>query len=119
MAQHATKDVMVGALGDPGAGPGSWIARVDLGEALFKLGAYEESMRELQRAVDQRGVGASAFYGSPTLRYVPPVRYWLARAKDALHRKDAKSDYEAFLALERKAQGDPLVADAQKRLGVH
>jgi len=119
-AEHATPKEVAKALGEPGQGPGAWLAHADLGEAYFGLGSFEDAERELRQAVDSRGQGALAFYdGHPTLRYVPAARYWLARAKDALHRPDAQEAYQAFLAAEPAAQGDPLVADAKRRLAAH
>jgi serine/threonine protein kinase/tetratricopeptide (TPR) repeat protein len=115
-SDHPTKDAVTKAMGDPGKAAGSWLARADLGEALFAGGAFEDAERELAKAIETRGQGATVFYrGSPTLRYEPPVYYWLARTKEALHRPDAQDAYKAFLAMEPNAQGDPLVADAKRR----
>jgi hypothetical protein len=52
-----------------------------------------------------------------TLHVLPPIRYDLARAKEALHRPDTADAYRAFLALEPNAQGDALEHDAKRRLG--
>jgi serine/threonine protein kinase/tetratricopeptide (TPR) repeat protein len=115
---HATKTALEEAMGDPGFGPASWVARADLGQAEFEVGAWDDAERELTGAVEAAGAGAVAFDDDlPTLRYEPPARYWLARTKDALHRPDAPDVYRAFLAMEPHAQGDPLVADAKRRLG--
>jgi tetratricopeptide (TPR) repeat protein len=117
LAEHAPKEAVVKAMGEPGRGAGSWIARFDLGQAYFELGDFEDAERELAEAVASEGAGAVAFFEDiPTLRYLPPARYLLARAKDALHRPDAKAAYEAFLAREPHAQRDPLAAEARKRL---
>jgi serine/threonine-protein kinase len=105
-------------LGTIGTTSGSWLARADLGAAYFAAGAYEDAERELGLCVQLRGVGALTFYDdTATLRYLPAAYYWLARAKDALHRPDAAAAYAAFLALEPEAQDDPLVRDARQRSG--
>jgi tetratricopeptide (TPR) repeat protein len=99
-----------------GTTAGSWLAHADLGAAYFAAGAFEDAERELGVCVQLRAVGAAVFYDdTTTLRYLPPVYYLLARAKDALHRPDAPAAYAAFLALEPEAQNDPLVRDANKR----
>jgi serine/threonine protein kinase/tetratricopeptide (TPR) repeat protein len=117
-AQHAKKEVVAEAMGEPGTGPGSWLVHADLGIGYFNLGAFEDAERELAQADAARGPGALAFYDEiPTLRYGLPVRYWLARTKDALHRTDAHDAYQAVLALAPEAKGDPLVSDAKRRLG--
>jgi serine/threonine protein kinase/tetratricopeptide (TPR) repeat protein len=116
-ARHAKTEALAKAMGQPGLGPGAWLARADLGEAYFDAGAFEEAERELGAAMATRGAGSMVFVDEvPTLHYAAAVRYWLARAKDALHRSDAVSAYKEFLEMEPHAQGDPLVADAKKRM---
>jgi serine/threonine protein kinase/tetratricopeptide (TPR) repeat protein len=103
-------------MGAVGTSAGSWLAHADLGAAYFAAGAFEDAERELGVCVQLRAVGAAVFYDDTmTLRYLPPVYYLLARAKDALHRPDAAAAYAAFLALEPDPQNDPLVRDARKR----
>ncbi len=125
LARLATADAQVArrqasqsvtTLGTIGTTSGAWLARADLGIADFAAGAYEDAERELGLCVQLRGVGAATFYDdTTTLRYLPAAYYWLARAKDALHRPDRAAAYAAFLALEPAAQDDPLVRDAQQR----
>ena len=125
LARLATADAQVArrqahlsatTLGTIGTTAGAWLARADLGIADFAAGAYEDAERELGLCVQLRGVGAATFYDdTATLRYLPAAYYWLARAKDALHRPDTAAAYAAFLALEPAAQNDPLVRDAQQR----
>jgi tetratricopeptide (TPR) repeat protein len=115
LARHKTSQ-FAAALGTIGTTSGSWLARADLGAAYFAAGAYEDAERELGLCVQLRGVGAATFYDdTATLRYLPAAYYWLARAKDALHRPDAAAAWAAFLAMEPDAQDDPLVRDARQR----
>ena len=115
LARHKTSQ-FAAALGTIGTTSGSWMARADLGAAYFAAGAYEDAERELGLCVQLRGVGAATFYDdTATLRYLPAAYYWLARAKDALHRPDAAAAWAAFLAMEPDAQDDPLVRDARQR----
>jgi hypothetical protein len=54
-----------------------------------------------------------------TLRYLPPLYYWLGRAQEGLGTTEAaRTNYKEFLALRAEANpGAPLVADAQRRAG--
>jgi eukaryotic-like serine/threonine-protein kinase len=116
-ARGARKEA-VAAFGEPGKGPGSWVARADRGVTRFELGAFAEAERDLDECVKQDGMGASALLDdTATLRYLSLVRYWRARTKDALHRSDAADAYRAFLVPEVAAQSDPLALDARRRLG--
>ena len=58
------------------------------------------------------------FYDMPTLRYLPPMYYWLARAQEGVGATvAAKKFYEQFLSL--RAEADPpdaLAADARRRI---
>jgi eukaryotic-like serine/threonine-protein kinase len=115
--KHGTKEAIAKAAGVQWQGAGGWLARAGLGEAYFRAGALEEAERELSAANASRGASSMAFVDEvPTLHYGPPVRYWLARAKEALYRPDAVETYKAFLAMEPDAQGDLLVADAKRRI---
>jgi eukaryotic-like serine/threonine-protein kinase len=97
----------------------AWLAHFVLGEVLLDAGQAAEAAKEFQVCVDRRGEGAWAFPDgeSVTLRYVPRVTYWLARADEELGSSDARRQYEAFLAMEPEAQRDPLAKDARRRLG--
>jgi serine/threonine-protein kinase len=104
------------ALGDIGTTAGSWLAHAERGVAAFEAGRLDDAERELGIAVQLRAVGAASFFDdTTTLRYLPPAYYFLARAKDGLHHRDAREAYSTFLALEPDAQGDPLVTDARRR----
>jgi eukaryotic-like serine/threonine-protein kinase len=81
-ARGARKEA-VAAFGEPGTGPASWLARADRGVTRFELGAFEEAERDLEECVKHEGMGASALFDdTETLRYLPPVRYWLAKTKE-------------------------------------
>ena len=58
------------------------------------------------------------FYDMPTLRYLPPVYYWLARSKEGVGATaEARKLYEQFLSLRSDADpDDPLAADARRRI---
>jgi eukaryotic-like serine/threonine-protein kinase len=97
----------------------TWMSRFLLGRTYAQAGHYPEALRELELCVKRRGEATDAFfYDMPTLRYLPPAYYWLARTQEAQGTaSDARKTYEQFLALRRDAEpGDALVADARRRL---
>jgi tetratricopeptide (TPR) repeat protein len=96
----------------------TWIARFLLGRTYGEADHFAEAMAELEICVNRRGEAADLFfYDTPSLRYLPPVYYWLARAQLAMGVKDAAANYERYLALRADAAPpDPLVADAKRRL---
>jgi hypothetical protein len=97
----------------------AWIVHAELGEAELALGAFADAERELEICRARRGEGLTAFLDDAvTARYLPPVLYELARAKDGLHRLDAIDAYKAFLAMDG-ADDDPLVRDARRRIEGH
>ena len=52
-----------------------------------------------------------------SMRYLPPVYYWLGRAQEAAAAKDAAAaSYAEYLKMRGSTDGsDPLAADARKR----
>jgi tetratricopeptide (TPR) repeat protein len=96
----------------------TWMARFLLGRTYAEADHFAEAMAELEICVNRRGEAADPFfYDIPSLRYLPPVYYWLARAQLAMGVADAAKNYEYYLALRRDAAPlDPLLADAERRL---
>jgi tetratricopeptide (TPR) repeat protein len=97
----------------------SWFARFLLGKAYVEAGHFAEALAELELCVKRRGETTDVFfYDTPTLRYLPPVYYWLGLAQEGVgSRNDARKSYEEFLALRGAADPvDPLAADARSRL---
>jgi tetratricopeptide (TPR) repeat protein len=96
----------------------TWIGRVDLGRAYLEAGAFTEADAEFERASKRRGEATAVFLDeTPSWRLWAPVLYWRGRAQEALKSPAAAESYKAFLALRGDAGGDPLVADARRRLG--
>ena len=97
----------------------SWIVHARLGEAYQAAGQFPEASAEWEQAVKRRGEATDVFFAdTSSLRYLPPVYYWLGRAQEAAGAAPAaKASYERFLSLRAQAgPSDPLAADAQKRL---
>ena len=51
-----------------------------------------------------------------TFHYFPPIYYYLGRAQEGLHSANAADSYKQFLAIKANGDGDPLVADARRRI---
>jgi tetratricopeptide (TPR) repeat protein/tRNA A-37 threonylcarbamoyl transferase component Bud32 len=99
----------------------SWFSRYLLGTAYVGAGVTHaaEALSELDACIKRRGEATDAFVDDlPTLRYLPPAYYWLARAQeDAGSTTEARATYDTFLKLRADADpADPLVADAARRL---
>ena len=99
-----------------------WLARFVLGRAYFEAGAGHEAeaLDEWERCLARRGEAMDVFFAdSPTTRYLPPLYYWLGRAREnAGSPKTAAAAYREYLNIRGAAPRDPLVADAQRRLAV-
>lgn len=52
----------------------------------------------------------------PTYRALPPVYYYLGRSQDGLNSDGGAESYRTFLAIKAKSDGEPLLADARRRL---
>ena len=96
-----------------------WFAPVLVGQALFELGEYAAARDEWARALARRGEATDVFIEDrATLRYLPPVYYWLARAHEALgERGEAAEAYQRYLELRGQSQPlDALAEDSEQRL---
>ena len=96
----------------------TWLGRFMLGRLYVDTKRYTEAVGELDTSLKRYGeTGDVFFYDFPTVRYLPPLYYYLARAQEALGSADTKKNYEKFLALRGDAlPPDPLAADVKKRL---
>ena len=95
----------------------AWIGHLALGRAYLEAGQFTEAHSEFETCLARRGEAASlALDDLPTLRYLPPVYYYLGRAQEGLGIPSAKDSYKKFLEIKILAAGDPLVEDAKRRL---
>ncbi len=100
----------------------SWISRFLLARVYVAAGHYAEALSEFELCRSRSGEAADLFLADmPTLRYFPPLFYWLGRARRAqegLGPADAaRASYQDFVKLRTDADiGAPLVPDARKRI---
>jgi serine/threonine protein kinase/tetratricopeptide (TPR) repeat protein len=98
----------------------SWLSHYLLGRTYFEAGHYGEALSELEICRKRRGETSDLLFAdTTTLRYLPPLYYWLARTQEALgNAVAAREGYREFLKLRTDADpGDPLAADAKRRVG--
>ena len=102
-----------------GGNKGYWLSRYGLGIAYVRAGHYAEALSEFDACAKRQGEVAAVFLDDvPTYRYLVPLWYWMARAQEGLElRSEATANYKKFLALRPASSGDPLSADAEKRIG--
>ena len=97
----------------------SWISHFLLGRAYIDAQHYAEALTEFEACKARLGETTDMMFAdTATLRYLPPLYYWLARAQEGAGMKSAAlENYQQFLKLRGDSDtGDPLVADAHSRL---
>ncbi len=98
----------------------SWMAHFLLGQAYVEAGHFAEALTELETCRQRRGEAADLFIADmTTLRYLPPLYYWIGRAQEGLGTTQAaRASYQEFLKLRTDGDpGGPLVADTKRRAG--
>jgi serine/threonine protein kinase/Flp pilus assembly protein TadD len=94
----------------------SWLGHFYLGKAYLQNGSFTEADSEFELCLKRRGEASAVFLDDvPTLRLVPPVYYFLARAQDGLKSPSAAETYRTFLKMQPNGSGE-LIADAHHRL---
>jgi hypothetical protein len=91
--------------------------RFNLGRAYVEADRHVDARQEFEECEKKRGEATAVFLNDvPSVRYLVPLPYWLARAAEGAGSKDsAVKYYRAYLAL-RQPASDPLAADAERRL---
>jgi tetratricopeptide (TPR) repeat protein len=95
-----------------------WWARLGLGVAYVGADHAAEALGELELCQRRRGETTAILLDDlPSIRYLAPLSYWLARAQEGVgQRASALENYKAYLALRADAPKDPLAADARRRV---
>ena len=98
----------------------SWMVHFLLGKAYVEATHFPEGLAELDSA-DKRGSETADLFDSNTtsLRYLPPLYYWLGRAHEGLGAVDAaRKAYLRYTAIRQNADAaDKILADTKRRLG--
>lgn len=96
----------------------SWWGRFLLGRIYLEAGFAAEALSELELCLNRRGELSDVFFvDAPTIRYLPPVHYWLARAQEELGMESAaRESYGRYLEIRGEAPQDALSRDASDRL---
>jgi tetratricopeptide (TPR) repeat protein len=98
----------------------TWLGHFDMGLAYLAASAFTEASSEFDVCLTRRGEVTSVFLDDvPSYHLLPPVYYYQGRAREGLHSSGAEESYKTFLAIKGRGAGDPLVADAQRRIAQH
>jgi serine/threonine protein kinase/tetratricopeptide (TPR) repeat protein len=94
----------------------SWLGHLYLGKAYLQNGSFTEADSEFELCLKRRGEASAVFLDDvPTLRLVPPVYYFLARAQEGLKSPAAAESYRTFLKMQPEGSS-VLISDARHRL---
>ncbi len=97
----------------------TWLGHFDLGRAYLDAGAFTEASSEFDVCLKRRGEATSIFLDDvPSYHYLPAVYYYQGRAREGLKSPGAAESYKTFLVMKEKGAGDPLAAEARKRLAI-
>src|SRR5579863_2804779 len=98
----------------------TWLGHFDMGRAYLDAGAFTEASSEFDICLKRRGEATSVFLDDvPSYHLLPAVYYYQGRAREGLNSPGAAESYKTFLSIKEKGAGDPLVADAQRRISSH
>ena len=98
----------------------TWLGHFDLGRAYLAASSFTEASSEFDICLKRRGEATSVFLDDvPSYHLLPAVYYYQGRAREGLNSPGAAESYKTFLAIKEKGAGDPLVADAQRRISTH
>jgi tetratricopeptide (TPR) repeat protein len=98
----------------------SWIAHFLLGRVYIEAAHYPEALAEFETCKKRLGETTDLMFAdTATLRYLPPLHYWLARAQEGAGMKSAAlENYQQFFKLRADSDpGDPLLNEARGRAG--
>jgi predicted Zn-dependent protease len=94
----------------------SWLGHFYLGKAYLQNGSFTEADSEFELCLKRRGEASAVFLDDvPTLRLVPQVYYYLARAQEGLKSPAAADTYRTFLKMQPEGSSE-LITDARRRV---
>jgi tetratricopeptide (TPR) repeat protein len=95
----------------------SWISQFLLGRAYLEAGHFAEALGSFNTCAKRQGEAPDwMFVNSATLRYLPPLYFWTARAQAGVGSTAAATEnFRKFLALRADSDvSDPLVTAARR-----
>ena len=97
-----------------------WWGRLTLGIVYVEAGHPAEALGELELCRTRQGEATAILLDDlPSIRYLAPLSYWLARAQEGVGQTtSARAGYTEFIRIRSQdaAAADPLVVDARRRL---
>jgi tetratricopeptide (TPR) repeat protein len=95
----------------------TWLAHFFLGRAYLQAGDHTAASSEFEACLKRSGEAASVFLNDlPSMRYLPPLHYYLGQAQEGFSKQAAAVSYDKFLKIKDKDDGtDPMVSDARRR----
>jgi len=98
------------------AGHDSWLSHFLLGKAYVSAGHFPEGLAELEKCESRRGEATDIFFAdTSTLRYLPPLYYWLGRAQQGLGLTSAsRENFKSYMKIKSDGQ-DQLAAELLRR----
>jgi len=95
----------------------TWFAHFDLGRAYLAANMSIQADSEFDRCIARRGEATALMDDEePSYGYLPPVYYYMGRAREGRTAGFADS-YRQYLAIRETSKEDPLVNDARRRAG--
>jgi hypothetical protein len=95
----------------------TWLVHFDMSFAYLSAGAFTEASSEFDTCLKRKGEAIALFLDDvPSFHLLPAVYYYQGRAREGLRSPGAAESYKLFLSIKEKGAGDPLVADAQRRI---
>jgi tetratricopeptide (TPR) repeat protein len=96
----------------------TWVGHFDLGRAYLEAGAFAQADSEFDRCLTRRGEALMLVDEDPTYGYLPPVYYYLGRAREGLQTAGFADLYREYLKIRGKSADDPLVPEVRRRAGL-
>jgi eukaryotic-like serine/threonine-protein kinase len=95
----------------------TWLGSFYLGRIYTEQQKFAEAYSELDACTKRKGEATALFLNDiPTFRYFPQVYYYLGRVQEGMKSPNALDSYKTFLKIKERAEADPLIVDAKKRL---
>src|SRR5437899_614504 len=84
----------------------SWLSHFLLGRAYVSAGHFPEGLAELEKCESRRGEATDMFFADTfTLRYLPPLYYWMGRAQQELGMTStSRASFKSYMKIKSDGQ---------------